>query len=334
MKGTRIYIRKQKKRPFKRFLKYVAISILFISILGLGYGGYLAYTINKAADDSDEELNRGTKSELRDSKVTLKDDPVTILLIGVDDYQDEDKGRADALILVTLNPKTKEVALLSIPRDTRTYIPRKKKKHKINHAYAWGDIEGTVDAVQELLDVPVDFYVKAGAKAFQDIIDEIGGITVNVPFDFKQSDLKGNYVYFKEGTMKLDGRKALAFVQMRYEDPEGDFGRQKREQETLKAIADQALSVNTLPKANKIIESLGSNVKTNISLNEMLGLRNFYNEIKNQEFKKLEIEGENIEIENLSFYEPNKDSVDEVSNELRRILEIPNYTVNSNEQSS
>lgn len=323
MDSSRTGNRKNKKStPFKRFLKGFFILILIVVIGGASYAAYLGYTIKEVAKGSFKELDRGQKSELREDVVTLKSDPVTILLMGVDDYQEHDKGRTDTLALIALNPKTKEVEILSIPRDTRVYLPDVNRKDKINAAYAYGDEQGTINAVQDLLNVPVDYYIKTGVQGFKDVIDQLGGITVDVPFDFKQVDLKNKYVYFKKGPMDLSGREALAFVQMRYEDPNGDFGRQERQQIVLKAMADKALSLNSLTKANQVIESLGSNVKTNIQLHELLGLRTFYDEIKNQEFKRLEIKGEDKKINGIWYYEADKQSIQEVGDELRRILDI------------
>lgn len=317
--------KKKRKTPFKRFLRYVVVTILFLSIIGLTYGGYLAYTINKVADNSFKQLLRGDKSSLRDEAVKLSDNPVTILLMGVDDYQDQDKGRTDVLMLLALNPKTKKVAMLSIPRDTKVYLPLHKQEDKINAAYAYDDIEGTVETVQNFLNVPVDYYIKTGVKGFKDVIDSLGGIDVNVPFDFKQVDLDHNYVRFYKGPMHLTGRESLAFVQNRHDDPEYDFGRQKREQEVLNAIADQALSLNTITKANHIIETIGSNVQTNISIKEFLGLRNFYKEIRNNNITKLKLEGVDSDDGNWYFL-PHENSVKEIEHTFKDILEIKDKT--------
>ncbi|MBO0961499.1 LCP family protein [Neobacillus sp. MM2021_6] len=300
--------------------------LLIITIAGLGYAGYLTYTIKNVADKSYEELDHGKKSDLREEKVTLKSDPVTILLMGVDDYVKNDKGRTDTLLLMAFNPTSKEVAMVSIPRDTRVYLPSKDKRDKINAAYAYDNEQGAVDAVQSLIDVPVDYYIKTGVKGFKEVIDELGGITVDVPFNFKQVDLKNKYVYFKKGPMTLNGREALAFVQMRKEDPRGDFGREERQQEAIRAMADKAVSLNTLTKANRIIETLGSNIKTNIQLNELLGLRTFYEEIQNKEFNRLELEGEDKMINGIYYFVPTQQSVQEVGDELRRVLEINQNT--------
>jgi len=323
MDQTRITKRK-KKKGLKRLL---IITIFLVLAIPLFYGGYLFYTIKTAADKSFNEIER-EKSEYREEKVELGKDPVSILLVGVEDYLG-DSGRSDALMLITINPETKEIAQLSIPRDTRTYIKIEDKKDKINHAYAFGGLKSTVQAVEDLFQIPVDYYVETNIKGFQDIVNKLGGITVNVPFDFNQVGLDGKMIYFNEGEMNLNGREALAFVQMRKQDPRGDFGRQERQQEALKAIANKALSINSLTKADDVIRSVSDNTKTNIPLRELLGLRNFYEEIKNQEFTRLKLEGEDSYINDIYYYQPFEESINQVSSELNRILEIQSESTNS-----
>ncbi|MBW8350275.1 LCP family protein [Bacillus sp. IITD106] len=316
------------KRKKRKGLKIFLITLLII-ILGapIGYGIYLMNTIKTAADNSFVEVER-EKSPYREEEVKLGKDPVSILLVGVEDYLG-DSGRSDALMLITLNPETKEIALLSIPRDTRTYIEVEGKKDKINHAYAFGGLKASIETVESLFEIPVDYYVETNIKGFQDVINELGGITVDIPFDFKQVGLDNKMIYFKEGKMDLNGREALAFVQMRKEDPRGDFGRQDRQQIALKAIADKALSVTSLSRADDVIKAAGAHTRTNIPLKELMGMRNFYNEIRNQEFTKLELKGEDTYIDRIYYYEPDQDSLEEVTAELKRILEINGDTNNS-----
>lgn len=333
MNGTRSGKRKAKKvTPFKRFLRFFLVFVLLVGISGLAYAAYTAWNIQRVANESYSALKRGDKSELRDKQVTLKKDPVTILLMGVDDYVPGDKGRTDTLMLLAVNPKTKEIGMVSIPRDTRTYIPDRGKYDKINSAYPFGNEEGTVEAVQHFLDVPVDYYIKTGVSGFQDVVDELGGIDVNVPFDFKQVDLKNRYVRFKKGPAHLDGRAALAFVQMRKEDPRGDFGREDRQQTAIRALADKAVSLDTLTKANQIIETAGKTIKTNIQLDEFLGFRNFYDELKNKKFTRFQIKGSDEYINRIYYFKPDPASVQNVRDEFRRILEIDQ--TNSSDQNN
>lgn len=325
MNQSRTTKRRRKRKLAKRISLVFGLALLIV----VGYFGYLAFTVKSAADKSYDDLNR-EKSEQRVEKVTLGEDPVTILLVGVEDYQD-DTGRSDALILITLNPKTKEVVTLSIPRDTRTYIEVEDRKDKINHSYAYGGLEATIETVESMLDIPVDYYVETNIKGFQEIVDELGGITVDVPFDFRQQ-AAGNHkwFYFQEGEMHLGGIEALAFVQMRKQDPRGDFGRQDRQQEALRAIADKALSISSITKADDVIDAVSDNTRTNITLRELLGMRNFYSEIKNKEITRLNIKGEDKYINDIYYYVPFEESIDEISDELKRVLEIDeNSSVNA-----
>jgi polyisoprenyl-teichoic acid--peptidoglycan teichoic acid transferase len=322
--SQRMRRRRRRKKPLRRLARFVLfLSILFFAS-AVAYGGFLAYKVKTAADDSYQELKR-EKSDLRETKVTLGEDPVNILLMGVESYKDS-PGHSDALILLTVNPKTKETAMVSIPRDTRTYLPIIDRKDKIGHSYAYGEKgnkeQATIEAVEELMDVPIDYYVRTNFKGFQEIVDEVGGITVDVPFKFSQVSIESKTVYFKKGPMELNGIEALTYAQMRKQDIRGDFGRQERQQQVIQAIADEALSIKSFAKAGDIIETLGDNVQTNITLREMFAFRNFYKELTGKSIERYNIKGEDQYIDDIYYYIPYEDSIDEISSELKRILEI------------
>jgi polyisoprenyl-teichoic acid--peptidoglycan teichoic acid transferase len=323
-KNTRIRRRKRKRSPFRRFMRFVLICTLLFVLSAAGYGGYLAYKIKANADKSFVELDK-SKSDLRLDDVHLGEDPVTILLVGIENYQENDVGRADVVKLITINPKTKEAAMVNIPRDTRTYIPAIDRKDKINHSYAYGDKDArekaVMEATEELLDVPIDYFVSTNFNGFEDIVDELGGITVNVPFDFKQPSFK-RMIYFKEGEMDLNGEEALAFVRMRKQDPRGDIGRNERESEAIRAIMDKAISVSSFTKADDVIDQLGNNVKTNVTMKEMFAMRNFYKTIKNKEFNTYQVETYPETINGVSYEIPRDESVEEISHKLKEILEV------------
>jgi polyisoprenyl-teichoic acid--peptidoglycan teichoic acid transferase len=336
MKNTRVRRRKRKKSPFRRFMRFVLVVTLLFVLSAAGYGGYLAYKIKANADKSFVELG-DSKSDLRIDDVKLGKDPVTILLVGIENYQENDVGRADVVKLITINPTTKEAAMVNIPRDTRTYIPAVDRKDKINHSYAYGDKEArekaVMEATEKLLDVPIDYFVSTNFNGFEDIVDELGGITVNVPFDFKQPSFK-RMIYFKEGEMDLNGEEALAFVRMRKQDPRGDIGRNERESEAIRAIMDKAISVSSFTKADNVIDQLGNNVKTNVTMKEMFAMRNFYKTIKNKEFDSLQLETYPETIGGVSYEIPRDESIDEISTELKKILEIENSDSNYQNDSS
>ncbi|WP_257350256.1 LCP family protein [Pseudalkalibacillus decolorationis] len=327
MERSRI-TQKRKKRRKKGLLKIFALTVLILILGAAGYSGYLAYSINETAKDSYKEIE---KSDLRMEDVALGEDPVTILVVGIEDYAGG-KGRADVIQLYSINPKTKEKVVVSIPRDTRAYIEEVGYKDKITHSYSYGGIEATIDTVENLLDVPIDYYVTTNFKGFEDTVDALGGITVDVPFDFKYYDTDGRWVTFEEGKMKLDGREALAFVRMRKDDPQGDFGRNKRQQEAISAMMEKATSFSTITKVDNVLDSLGDNVTTNITIKEMFALRNFYKDLLSKGFEKLTVKGENAYIDGIYFYEPDDESIDKISRQLRDLLEITNQPSGENEE--
>ncbi|MGC4377989.1 LCP family protein [Fictibacillus sp. Mic-4] len=324
---TRLEKHKKKKSPLRRFFKYVLV-VVFIGVLGgAGYAGFLGWKVKSTAEKTYQGLSRD-KSSLREEKVTLGENPVTILLLGVEDYPGS-PGHSDSIMLLTINPKTKETAILSIPRDTRAFLPIVQREDKITHAYAFGKKghkeEATIDAVEHLLDVPIDYYITTNFLGFKKAVDDLGGIDVNVPFDFQQHAMKeigGGTLTFKKGEMHLNGKEALTFAQMRKKDPKGDFGRQERQQQVIKALADKALSITSLTKANDLLETVGDNVKTNISLREMFAIRNFYKTIQNNDFERWTLKkGKDAMINGIYYYQPNMDEIHEYTRKINKILE-------------
>ena len=126
------------------------------------------------------------KSEKRTEEITLtKQDPFSVLMLGVDE-REGDSGRSDTMIVLTVNPNQNSIKMLSIPRDTRTEIVGHGTTDKINHAYAFGGEKMSIATVENLLDIPIDYYVGSIWKDFKDIVDAVGGIQVNNNLDFYQ----------------------------------------------------------------------------------------------------------------------------------------------------
>lgn len=282
---------------------------------------YEAYDASKSSYYS---LDRGEKSELRDSSVKIADDPVSILILGVEEYATEgENGRTDTIMLVTLNPYSKSMKMLSIPRDTRLEIVGKDREDKINHAHVFGGTEMTIDTVEKFLDVPIDYFIKINFDGFIDIIDEIGGVTVDVPFDFSEDTTKkGEKAYFKKGPMHLTGEEALAYARMRKQDPRGDFGRNDRQKQVLKASIDQALTMTTLFKVDKIADHIGDNIQTNLKPMEILALQQKYATIDTSLIDNLTIEGSDLYENRVYYFIPNEASADSIKVRLRVHLDL------------
>lgn len=264
-------MRAEKKKKQKRlWLRFTGI-ILFLIVVGIGVYGYTVYnSLSKAVETMHEPIDR-EKSEKRAEQITLeKKEPFSVLVLGVDE-REGDKGRSDTMIVLTVNPEKNSVKMLSIPRDTRTEIIGKGFDDKINHAYAFGNEKMSLATVENFLDIPLDYYIKVNMEGFEDIVDAVGGVTVNSSTAFSQ----GGYD-FKEGANNLDGKAALAFVRMRKQDPNGDFGRQDRQRQVIQGVIKKGISFNSLTNYDGIFGALGKNVRTNMTFTEMKEIQKNY----------------------------------------------------------
>ena len=213
---------------------------------------------------------------------------VTILLVGLDfrDWNSEEKySRSDTMILLTLDPLTKTAGVLSIPRDMWVSIPGFEHS-KINTAYYLGDaykLPGggpglAIKTVEEFLGVPINYYAQIDFQAFEDFIDEIGGVRVVVPSKItidKLGDGAKTIKKLRPGEHILSGPWALAYARARYTEG-GDFDRALRQQQVLMGIRERVFNVEMLPKliakAPEIYSELSSGIRTNLSLNDAIRL--------------------------------------------------------------
>jgi len=263
----------KKKRPSKlvTFFKVAAILITSVLICIATYFVYLAKEAEFAANNAYEEIERESKREV---KVEPIHDNVSVLFIGIDDSEERDQGesgsRSDALVLATLNNEEKSIKLVSIPRDSYVEIPYVGHKDKITHAHSYGGTLATIETVEELFEIPIDYYVRMNFNAFIDVVDALGGVEVEVPYDILELDENDNRtIDLKEGLQQLNGRETLALARTRKLD--SDIERGKRQQEILKAIISKAASASALTKYDDVIEALGENMKTDMTFKEMKG---------------------------------------------------------------
>lgn len=336
MKESRYVREKNRKRSMlKKFLLFVAL----ILIIFLSYGGYIAYKTYEAANNSYEELDRGGKSKLRKEAVTIGEDPISILLMGVENYSSGgSNGRTDTMIVVTINPKKKEMKMLSIPRDTRVKISGKGIMDKINHAHAYGSasdyggVEMAVDTIENFTDIPIDYYVKIDFQGLVDIIDDIGGVTVNVPFDFWEKNIfnNGEKIYFQKGSTHLNGEEALAYVRMRKRDPHGDFGRSERQRQLIQVVVEKVTSAKTIFKIDEIAGHLGEHVQTNLNASEIYNLQKDYTSLSSLSIDSLTLDGEGEKIEGVYYFVPYDNSIIDIKKSLKQSLKLKSQVYDTN----
>lgn len=184
---------------------------------------------------------------------------INILLLGSDARTPEHNGYTDSITILSIDKKTKEIFLLSIPRDTMVQIPG-RGVGKINSAYAYGDINTTKTAVENFLNVRIDYYALVDFTSFKEMVDTLGGINMYVEphISAVRPELNG-----KTGMSRLTGSEALVVLRFR-QDSESEGGRMKRHREAIKAITDEILKPSNILKLPMILNQLRQNVKTDI----------------------------------------------------------------------
>lgn len=230
------------------------------------------------------------------------------MVMGVDERSD-DVGRSDTLFVVTIDTNTKEVAMLSIPRDTRVKIPG-HGWDKINHAYAFGGYKLTQQAVEGLLGIKIDHYVTINIAGFKKIVDAVGGVTIDVekrmyytdPYDDNGIGGGPFVIDLRKGVQHMDGETAIQYV--RYRDEEGDIGRVERQHQFLKALMKEVASPSVITKIPAIIKEVSSVVKTDLSTSEMLTLAKTLNDASKNGLKTDMVPGKPAYIDDVSYWLP------------------------------
>ncbi|GAE47929.1 cell envelope-associated transcriptional attenuator LytR-CpsA-Psr [Mesobacillus boroniphilus JCM 21738] len=220
------------------------------------------------------------------------------------------------MIVLTVNPNLNSVKMLSIPRDTRTEIVGKGFQDKINHAYAFGGVEMSMNTVENFLDIPVDYYMQINMEGFKDIVDSVGGVTVNNDLDFTYEG-----THFPKGNITLNGKKALSYSRMRYEDPRGDFGRQQRQRQIIQAVIKEGASLSSLTNYNEIFSALSTNIKTNFTFNEMVEIQSKYKSA-GANIEQMAIKGSGSKIDGIYYLQVDEFEKQRIQEKLKAHLEL------------
>ncbi|MGV2621366.1 LCP family protein [Halobacillus sp. ACCC02827] len=249
------------------------VPVIVVVLLAITTGVYAFTVYNGAKATVDKKMNQQVAAI--DTKVTKKKvkatEPLNILLLGVD-QRANDRGRSDALMVLSLDPKNDRSQIVSIPRDSRTEMVGDSKHNgeldKINHAYAFGGADMSIQTVENFLDIDLDYYVRINMEGLSELVDAVGGVTIDNNLDWQGS----NGFHYKKGTLNLDGDEALGYVRMRYEDPKGDLGRNERQRQIIQAVVDKGANVGSVNKIDDVLDVLGNNVATNLDFDTMKDL--------------------------------------------------------------
>lgn len=308
---------KIKKKRRKRILLWIVMPILLLILGATAYGGVL---YNKA----ESVMNKSYKPIERDSKqANVELENTSILFIGVDDSdkrKSNGSSRSDALMLATFNKEEKSIKLLSIPRDSYVHIPEKEIYTKINHAHAYGGVKLTLETVEELLDVPVDYYVKMNFNAFIDVIDALDGVEVDVPFTFSEQDSEDHAkaITLEKGLQQLDGEEALAFARTRKMD--SDIKRGERQQQIFKAIVAKGSSVKSISNYTDVIEAVGNNMSTDLTFDQMKSFISYIQAGSGINIESLSLKGEDSRIDGIYYYQLDEEALEVTKSSLKTHL--------------
>ena len=273
----------------KKFIKVIAILLLIILILFAiaGIGGY-AYIRNKLGKLQYEEISKDAKelgiSDQSQDKTSQMKKFRNIALLGVDSQTDDyDTGyRTDCIMVASINEETKEVQLFSIYRDTYVQMEEngKIKLDKINHAY-YGGAQNTLKTINTNLDLNITEYVLADFSAVKDLVDEVGGVEINITSEElkyingyienvnKVTHSKSKNIT-KAGTQTLDGVQAVAYCRIRYTTG-WDYKRTERMRTVLEKVVEKAKKMS-IGELNSLADNMLPKIKTNIKANEILNL--------------------------------------------------------------
>ena len=307
----------------------VVIAVAFLAIAGsicymayiyqssLDYAAVLTKNesnnnVGNALDTDNKKISESSNSEDSNQDTTPSHikyqgtEPVNILFLGIDHLNDRDSTfsayRTDSIYIISLLPTDKKISVLNIPRDTYVYIPCKGKKDKINHAYVWGGmkeagIKSSIDTVNTFIKyAKIDYYFAIDMEPFVDIVDELGGIYMDVDVD-----MKTNGANLSKGYQLLDGRKAYDFIHWRY-SAGGDIDRVGRQQKFIKAIVQKLRSENRILDAVKIVLKYSKYIQTDLSTQQMLALANLYYDIDQSNVTFYNIPGIGKYIDGISYW--------------------------------
>jgi len=192
-----------------------------------------------------------------------------IMVIGLDDVNGS--KRSDTIMVININKTKNRIGVLSIPRDTRVELPARGYT-KINHAYAYGGTKLVRETVSKFLQIPIQYYAVLDLKGVRKIVDQIGGVDIDVEKDMYYVDKAGDlYIDFKPGKQEMTGKEVEGYLRFR-NDKQGDIGRIKRQQKFLKSITSKVLLSKQIFKIPQLIKELSHHVDTNLSATQIFNL--------------------------------------------------------------
>jgi polyisoprenyl-teichoic acid--peptidoglycan teichoic acid transferase len=311
----------QERRKRQLTLKIIFWAAIFVLASGIIYGLFFVYKLSalekkiNPAESSETTFLKTARSLVSRPAIKLKGiekDRINILLLGIAGKGKPGQNLTDTIMIASVNPKTNQVALFSVPRDFYLKIPETDFQGKINSVYQYG-LNTFKDSgraaslvsrtIKDITSLDMDYYIVLNFNGFEKIIDSGGGINIMNERDIYDASYPGpNYSYetFKltKGFHQLDGATALKYVRERHNDPEGDFGRAKRQQQVLQATKNKVFSTGTMLNVialNNLFNALGEAIQTNIAPGEIGGFMELSKKLDTQNINNFVLDAWNKE---------------------------------------
>ena len=292
--------------------KWVLIVIGLFIVADVALFGKMYFDAKKSANSTYKQVKT---NKLRNTPDLNNGKPFTVLILGTDtgEYGRTYRGRSDTMMLAAASPKEKKTTLVSIPRDTKVAIPGYGYNNKINAAYSYEGTKGAVNIVQSYLDVPVDYYVEMNMKGLEELSAAVGPVKVENDLEFTNLNKT-----FKKGTVTINEDNILAYTRMRYEDPRGDYGRQLRQRMVLEALVKKIATIGSMTKYQSILNAISSNMKTNLTFDDMKAIATKYSSAS--KIEQIQLQGESQMIDGVSYEVVPQSNLDKVTSQLKKAL--------------
>lgn len=302
-----------------KFLDSFFLKSLFI-IFAFSLGSFVVIAGSNLENQSNSNLSNNTGLDEKIVKAKpIKDKPFTTLIIGTDRDSFDVNSRSDSMMLAVVDPKNKEVNIMSIFRDLYAYLPVQEHYDKINTAYSYGGISSTVAAVENYFDIEIDHYAIVNFNGFVELVNSLDGIKVDVEKDMEHNNKKDpNYAILKEGEQILNGKEALTYSRFRSDD-EGDFGRTRRQRQVIQSITNELLNIRNIKNAKGIYDSINNNFESSFSLGEMIKLGYNFMDATSDDIKTFGFKAEPVNYNGISYVEPLEGELENIKEKIREL---------------
>ncbi len=322
-KNTRVGKRKKRNKAMRIFWSVMAVILVAIG----GFALYEYNTVKNAADTAYRSGGLGNAENGSKNSVISNSKPIAILLMGTDTgaLGRTYKGRTDSIMVAVLNPKTKKTTLVSFERDQQVNLPDypENSPSKLNAAYAYGNAKELAKVLKKYYNIPINAYVLINMGGLKTIVNKVGGVDIAPILSFSYE----GYTFTKGKTTHMDGAKALAYSRMRYDDPEGDYGRQKRQRQVLSALLNKAESATTLLNPS-FISSLSKQVQTDLTFSDMTSMAKRYL-AATKDLKTDYTHGTSYMQDGVSYQKISVSERQRISNLIRKTLGLKTKTVST-----